>query len=60
LGVIPQVTREDLTDKTLHLARLVREALIYLAFAVHIEENKKDREGLYVPILMNTLNDNRR
>lgn len=50
-----QVTQEDLTDKTLHLARLAREALIYLSFAVHIEENKKDRQGLYIPIMMNTL-----
>jgi len=55
-----QITRDDLENKTLHLARLAREAMIYLSFAVHIEENKKDREGLYVPILMNTLNDNRR
>jgi hypothetical protein len=55
------ITDSDLEAKTLHLAQLAREAMIYLSFAVHIfEENKKDSEGLYVPILMNTLNDNRR
>lgn len=49
------ITDSDLEAKTLHLAQLAREAMIYLSFAVHIEENKKDRKGLYVPILMNTL-----
>lgn len=48
-----QITRDDLENKTLHLARLVREAMIYLSFAVHIEENKKDRNGI-VPMLLNT------
>ncbi len=35
-----QITRDDLENKTLHLARLAREAMIYLSFAVHIERIK--------------------
>lgn len=48
-----RITRDDLENKTLHLARLAREAMIYLSFAVHIEENKKDRKGI-LPVLLNT------
>lgn len=50
---IKYITRDDLESKTLHLARLVREAMLCLSFAVHIEEKKKDRNGLYMPIQLN-------
>lgn len=51
---IQYITQDDLEGKTLHLARLVREAMIYLSFAVHIEENKKDKQDLYMPIQLNS------
>jgi len=34
------ISQDELEVKTIHLAKLVREALIYLSFAVHIEESK--------------------
>lgn len=40
------LTQEDLEEKTLHLVRLVREAIIYLSFALHIEEKKKDDKNI--------------
>lgn len=45
------ILEDDLETKTLHLAQLAREAMIYLSFAVHIKENKSDGDGLYIPIL---------
>ena len=38
------ITYDNLENKTLHLSSLVREALIYLSFTVHIEESKKVSE----------------
>jgi len=40
------ITLDDLEEKTIHLARLVREAMIYLSFIVHNEEKKKDKDNL--------------
>jgi len=39
---IKYLTQEALEEKTIHMARLAREAIIYLSFTIHIEENKKD------------------
>jgi len=36
------ITKDELKEKTIHLAQLVREAIIYLSFAVNIEEKKKN------------------
>jgi hypothetical protein len=38
------ITEDELQEKTIHLAQLAREAMVYLSFAVHIEENKKNIE----------------
>ncbi len=35
------ITEDELQQKTIHLAQLAREAVVYLSFAVHIEERKK-------------------
>jgi len=40
------ITLDDLEEKTIHLAKLVREAMIYLSFIVHHEEKKKDMNNL--------------
>lgn len=50
-----QITRDDLENKTLHLARLAREAMIYLSFAVHIEEDKRSSHSKYMSIVLETL-----
>lgn len=44
------ITEDDLEAKTLHLGQLVREAMIYLSFAVHVEESRKSDDGMYMPI----------
>jgi hypothetical protein len=36
------ISQDELEEKTIHLAQLVREAIIYLSFAVNIEEKKKN------------------
>lgn len=36
------ISRDELEQKTIHLAQLARESLIYLSFSIHIEEQKKD------------------
>ena len=41
------ITEDELYEKTIYLAKLVREAIIYLSFAVHNEEKKKDVNNLY-------------
>ena len=37
------ITEDELQQKTIHLAQLAREAMIYLSFAVHIEESKRKK-----------------
>ncbi|MDD2698215.1 MAG: LA2681 family HEPN domain-containing protein [Arcobacteraceae bacterium] len=49
---IKNISLSELEEKALHLARLAREAIIYLSFAVHIEESKKDNTNLY-PMILN-------
>jgi hypothetical protein len=44
------ITEDDLEAKTLHLAQLAREAMIYLSFAVHAEESRKSDEGMCMSI----------
>ena len=47
---------DELIKKTLHLAQLVREALIYLSFSIHIEEKKNsDKEDIFFPIELSIL-----
>lgn len=48
---IVDISLSELEEKTLHIARLAREAIIYLSFAVHIEESKKDNTNLFPMIL---------
>lgn len=36
------ISQDELEEKTIHLAQLVREVIIYLSFAVNIEEKKKN------------------
>jgi hypothetical protein len=40
-----EISTDELLLKTIHLARLAREALIYLSFAVHTEEQKQKDEN---------------
>ncbi len=40
-----RISTMDLYNKTLELMKLVREAIIYLSFALHIEESKKSDEA---------------
>ena len=44
------ITEDDLEAKTLHLGQLVREAMIYLSFAVHIEESRISDDGMCMSI----------
>lgn len=54
-----RISTVDLYDKTLDLMKLVREAIIYLSFALHIEESKKRDEakaqGKYLPQFKNNV-----
>ena len=49
---IKNISSSELEEKTIHLGKLVREAIIYLSFAIHIEESKKDKKDLF-PIILN-------
>ena len=50
------ISQDELEEKTLHLAKLVREAMIYLSFAIHIEEKEKGIEDdLYLDIPLETI-----
>ena len=40
------ITEDELYEKTIYLAQLAREAIIYLSLAVHNEERKKDIDNL--------------
>jgi len=46
-----QITREDLIDKTLVLMKMARAAMMYLSFAIQIEE-KKSGDKLTIPVYM--------
>jgi hypothetical protein len=46
-----QITREDLIDKTLVLMKMARAAMMYLSFAIQIEE-KKSGGKLTIPVYM--------
>ena len=52
---IHKIDTVDLYDKTLELMRVVREAILYLIFAIHIEEQRKkdlsEKEGKVIPQL---------
>lgn len=51
------ITQDELINKTINLAQLTREAMIYLSFSVHIAEKKKqsnEEKYLEIPILKNS------
>jgi len=51
------ITQDELINKTIKLAQLTREAMIYLSFSVHIEEKKKqsnEEKYLEIPLLKNS------
>ena len=45
------ITVEEFTQKTIKVAKLVREAIIYLSFAVQIEEQKKVKNSIITGIV---------
>ena len=49
-----QITREDLTDKTLVLMKMARAAMMYLFFAIQIEE-KKSGDKLTMPVYLHDM-----
>lgn len=51
-GKIENISSSELEEKTIHLAKLIREAIIYLSFAIHIEESKKDNINSF-PMILN-------
>lgn len=44
------ITEDELQQKTIHIAQLAREAMIYLSFAVHVEESHKSDDRLCMPM----------
>ncbi|AFL68836.1 LA2681 family HEPN domain-containing protein [Sulfurospirillum barnesii] len=53
------ITEDELQQKTLLLAQLAREAIIYLSFTVHIEEKKKEITDKYATIQLDLKNRGR-
>ena len=55
------ISSEQLEQRSLHLLRLAREALIYVSLAVHAEEQRREREsplvGLVAPMELPPLED---
>jgi hypothetical protein len=53
--------RDDFEDKTMHLLKMARAALIYLSLAVHSEENRRQRardpQGLIMPMPLDRWED---
>lgn len=52
---IESITEEELMDKSVHLARLAREAILYLSYAVHIEEKRKDPTDKRMPFYLDNI-----
>jgi len=50
------ITQNELVNKTMKIAQLSREAIMYLSFAVHIEEEKKEHEGIIPRISLSDFN----
>lgn len=48
-----QITEDDLIEKTIRLAQLTREAIIYTSLAIYIEEEKKDKDELVIEQKLN-------
>lgn len=46
-----QITRDELIDKTFVLMRMARAAMMYLSFAIHIEELKTEKSNS-IPVFM--------
>ena len=44
------VSEEDLKKYTLRLLSIIREALMYLVYAIGIDDSKKDKTGMVVPL----------
>lgn len=53
-GMTFQITREDLISKTLTLMKMARAAMMYLSFAIHIEE-KKTQHAQTMPLYMHEM-----
>ena len=53
------ITEDTLVRQTLELARIVRNAIIYLLHFVHVEETKRETEtkGILAPIFAQELPD---
>lgn len=47
-GLTFTITRQDLMQKTIVLMKMVRAAIIYLPFAIHIEEKKQPSRNTYL------------
>lgn len=52
-----QITEDELIEKTIRLAQLVREAIIYTSLAIYIEEEKKDKDELAIKQRLNLYMD---
>lgn len=52
-----QITEDELIEKTIRLAQLVREAIIYTSLAIYIEEEKKDKDKLAIKQKLNLYMD---
>lgn len=50
------ITEDELQQKTIHLAQLAREAIIYLSFIIHTEEKKKEITDKYATIQLDLKN----
>lgn len=53
-GMTFQITREDLISKTLTLMKMTRAAMMYLSFAIHIEE-KKTQHMQTIPVYVHEM-----
>jgi hypothetical protein len=42
------ITIDELTNKTIHLAQIAREAIMYLTYSIYIEEQKEYQEDSYI------------
>ena len=51
------ISEDALSFYTLRLLRMIREALMYLVYAVEISENKKEKTGKAVPMYLSEYPD---
>ncbi len=53
-----EITEEELFEKTLELAKIVKSIIIYLLSSVEIEEAKKENNGMYLTRVNGRVKDN--